>query len=333
MQPYVRNLWYMAAWAEEIPEGGFLARTLLDHPWLVLREGDGGYAMLADRCPHRFAPLSRGRREGDTIFCGYHGLGFNPAGQCVHNPFGEKLPPTARVAVMPVVERNSILWFWPGAPEQADTSQIPDFSFVEGPAEHQRAHLTMRANYELVTDNLMDLSHAEFLHRQTFGVNGSLFSGRHEVKNDDTGAVWNNWDMDESMPPDWAKPLVEPNARVDQWLHMRWHAPASMALSIGMARVGTHRSDLVVPPMLNPHIITPETTRTSHYFYTSEPGEGAAELARRVFVEEDEPMIEAVQQSLGDADFWDAGPISLASDAGALRARRQLLKLRQAEAA
>jgi vanillate O-demethylase monooxygenase subunit len=85
--------------------------------------------------------------------------------------------------------------------------------------------------------------------------------------------------------------------------------------------------------MLNPHIITPETQRSSHYFYTSETGEEAAELARRVFVEEDEPMIEAVQEALGDMDFWEAGPISLASDAGALRARRQLIKLRQAEAA
>lgn len=333
MQPYVRNLWYMAGWAEEVPEGGFLARTLLDRPWLILRTGNGKHAILTDRCPHRFAPLSRGRREGDNMFCGYHGLGFNTAGQCIHNPFGEKIPPTARVATMPIVEKDSILWFWPGNPEQANVAKIPDFAFLEGPAQHQRAHLTMQANYELVTDNLMDLSHAEFLHRETFGVNGSLFGGRHEVKNDHTGAIWNNWDMDGSVPPDWAKSLVDPGARVDQWLHMRWHAPASMALFIGMARAGTNRHDLVVPPMLNPHIITPETARSSHYFYTSEPGEEAAELARRVFVEEDEPMIEAVQQSLGDADFWAAGPISLASDAGALRARRQLVTLRQAERA
>src|SRR6185369_974027 len=111
------------------------------------------YAMLADRCPHRFAPLSRGRREGDTLFCGYHGLGFNPAGQCVHNPFGGKLPATAQVATLPVVERDSILWFWPGDPDHADDSKIPDFSFLQD-APHQRAHLTMSANYELVTDNL-----------------------------------------------------------------------------------------------------------------------------------------------------------------------------------
>ncbi|MEO7384354.1 MAG: Rieske 2Fe-2S domain-containing protein, partial [Novosphingobium sp.] len=70
---YVRNAWYMAAWAEEVPEGGFLARRLLDRPWLVMRLADGSWAMLADRCPHRFAPLSMGERVGDTLRCAYHG--------------------------------------------------------------------------------------------------------------------------------------------------------------------------------------------------------------------------------------------------------------------
>ncbi|MEO7542071.1 MAG: aromatic ring-hydroxylating dioxygenase subunit alpha [Novosphingobium sp.] len=327
----MRSLWYMAAWAEEVPSGSFLTRKVLDQPWLIMRLEDGSFTMLADRCPHRFAPLSRGRREGDSVFCGYHGLGFNALGKCVHNPFGTMMPPGAKVATYPILERHSALWFWPGDKEKADPELIPDFSFVEGPAVHQRAHLTMQANYELVTDNLMDLSHAEFLHDKTFGVNGALFVGRHAVRVDDTGAVWNNWDMDASTPPDWAKLLLAGDEKVDQWLHMRWHAPASMALFIGMAHSNSERTRLVVPPMCNPHIITPETSRSSHYFYTSEPGEEAAELARRVFVEEDEPMLEAVQEALGDGDLWSANPVSLPSDAGAIRARRELMKLRGLE--
>ncbi|MEO6248140.1 MAG: aromatic ring-hydroxylating dioxygenase subunit alpha [Sphingomicrobium sp.] len=333
MEAYVRNLWYMAAWAEEVPDAGSMVRTLLDESWLLLRLEDGNYAMLRNKCPHRLAPLSRGKREGDVIFCGYHGLGFDALGQCVHNAFGSQIPPGAKVSTMPIVERHSALWFWPGDKIMADPALIPDFSFVEGPAPHQRAHLTMQANYELVTDNLMDLSHAEFLHVKTFGVNGSLFGGKHSVKRDHTGAVWNNWDIDQSKPPEWSKPMLDGATTVDQWLHMRWHAPASMALSIGIAKSGTSREELIVPPMLNPHIITPETGRSSHYFYTSDPGEEAAELARRVFIEEDEPMIEAIQQALGDHDLWAANPISMPSDAGAIRARRELTKMRQAASA
>lgn len=56
-------------------------------------------------------------------------------------------------------------------------------------------------------------------------------------------------------------------------------------------------------------------------------------MARQVFVEEDEPMIEAAQDALGETDFWDARPAILETDAGAVRARRRLMQLRRAEAA
>lgn len=332
MAPYVRNLWYMAAWAEEVPEGGFLARKLLDRGWLIYRCADGGWAMLADRCPHRFAALSKGRREGDTIHCGYHGLGFDRTGTCMHNPFGGEPPAGARVPTLPIVERHGGLWFWPGAPALADPSSIPDFAFTQGP-EHVRGHLSMQASYEYITDNLMDLSHAEFIHRESFGVNGSLLHhGKQQVLTDDSGAIWNNWDITDADPPDWAKPMLPEGAQIDQWLHMRWHAPASMALYIGLAQAGTDRKEMVVPPMANPHIITPETAGSSHYFYTREPGDQAADMVRRVFEEEDEPMILSVQEGFGGADFWDARPVILPSDAGAIRARRRLMQLRRAEA-
>ena len=74
-----------------------------------------------------------------------------------------------------------------------------------------------------------------------------------------------------------------------------------------------------------------ETETSSHYFYDHEDNAEAAAMARRVFVEEDEPMIEAAQRALGDQDFWDARPAILKTDAGAIRARRALMQLRKAE--
>jgi len=331
MTPCVGNLWYMAGWTEEVPEDHFLARTLLDRHWLIFRSSDGHWAMLADRCPHRFAALSRGQRHGDMIQCGYHGLGFDRDGHCVHNPFGGTPPPGARVPTLPIVERYGALWFWPGDPALADPDAIPDFAFTQGP-DQVRGSLRMEASYEYITDNFMDLSHAEFIHRESFGVNGALLHhGMQRVRTDDQGAIWNNWDIVDADPPSWAVPLLPQGARVDQWLHMRWHAPASMVLYIGMARTGTGGKDLVMPPMANPHIITPETSRSSHYFYTRGPGEEAVAMVRRVFEEEDEPMIRSVQQGFGDADFWEARPVILPSDAGAIRARRALMQPRRAE--
>jgi phenylpropionate dioxygenase-like ring-hydroxylating dioxygenase large terminal subunit len=328
---FVRNLWYLAAWSEEVPAKGWLVRRLLGQPWLLLRGSDGNVAILADRCPHRFVALSKGTREGDRIICGYHGLGFALDGRCVHSPFPD-LSPEARIATMPAVERHLGVWFWPGDPALADPAEIPDFAYLEGDRPAERGHLVIKGNYELLTDNLMDLTHAEFIHRESFGVNGAIFGGKQTVVQDEDGAIRNNWDMPDSTPPGWAVPLLPDDAKVDQWLHMRWHAPSSMDLQIGMAKAGTDRTELVVPPMRNPHIVTPETQTTSHYFYDHAPGEAEAAQARKVFVEEDEPMIESAQAGLGDQDFWDARPLILPSDAGAVRVRRRLMQMRRAEA-
>ncbi|MFM5954104.1 MAG: Rieske 2Fe-2S domain-containing protein [Novosphingobium sp.] len=332
MTAYVLNAWYMAAWVGEVPEGGFLARTLLDRKWLLWREPAGGWAMIEDRCPHRFVPLSRGTFADGRIACGYHGLTFDGSGACVHNPFGGDLPPSARVASLPVTEAHGGLWFWPGDPERADPAAIPDFGFIDaGPPVERAAHV-MGAPYELIADNLLDLSHAEFLHVESFGTNGSLFShGTQTVEQDASGAVWNRWDMTGAPPPGWAAALVGEDGTVDQALHIRWHTPANLALFIAMRRSG--EAEPLVPPMANPHILTPETANSTHYFFTHAPGEAEAAQARRVFLEEDEPMIAAQAEAMGEADFWELKPLILASDKAAVLARRKLMQLRKAELA
>lgn len=98
-----------------------------------------------------------------------------------------------------------------------------------------------------------------------------------------------------------------------------------------MARSG--EAEPLVPPMANPHILTPETTHSTHYFFTHAPGEVEAAQARRVFLEEDEPMITAQAEAMGDADFWDLRPLILASDKAAILARRRLMQLKKAELA
>jgi vanillate O-demethylase monooxygenase subunit len=270
-----------------------------------------------------------GQREGDTIHCAYHGLGFDRTGDCVHNPFGGEPPEGARVLALPVVEQHGALWFWPGDADRADPALIPDFAFCTGP-EHLRAQFTMRANYEYVTDNLLDLSHAEFIHKDSFGINGSLLiHGRQTVLAEDDGALWNNWDITDADPPEWAKPMLGEGALVNQTLHIRWHAPATMALFITLSNAAT--GEAIVPPLANPHIITPETQGSSHYFFTREHGEEAETLFQKAFIVEDKPMIEAVHAAFGCDDFWDARPVILPTDTAAIRARRRLMQLRREE--
>lgn len=331
MAAYVRNLWYMAAWEEEVAGDAVLGRTLLDEPWAIYRRADGEtYVMLSDRCPHRLAPLHRGKRHGDTLACPYHGLEFDGTGRCTRNPFSDLIPPNARVPSVPVVARHRAIWFWPGDPALADPALIPDFAVLDDPKPMVRARTSFAANYEVVTDNLMDLSHAEFIHIDTFRTEGKIFAAEHSVDETPDGAVWSNWRMHGTKPPSWLAGVPD-DARLDEWLEMRWHAPASMLLHIGFTLAGTPRDAAPFPGMVNPHILTPETATRTHYFYTRDPGDDSAALAHQVFEQEDKPMLEAIQQTMADRDFWDWRPVILAVDAGAIRARRRLMKLRRDE--
>ena len=83
--------------------------------------------------------------------------------------------------------------------------------------------------------------------------------------------------------------------------------------------------------MANPHILTPETSGSTHYFFTHDPGPEAEAMARRVFLEEDEPMLVAQAEAMGDSDFWQLQPLVLASDKAAIMARRRLLQMKKAE--
>ena len=112
---FLENCWYAAAWDDEIGEAP-LARRILDRPVVLFRGEDGKAAALADRCVHRHAPLSHGRVEGGGIRCGYHGLLFANDGTCIQVPGQTKVPPGARVASFPVVERDRFVWIWMGDP-------------------------------------------------------------------------------------------------------------------------------------------------------------------------------------------------------------------------
>jgi len=331
--PFLRNAGYMAGWSAEVGEA-LLSRRIIGEPVLLFRKQDGSVAALTDRCPHRFAPLSMGQRDGDCVICPYHGLTFDGDGNCVRNPFAEALPKGARVRSFPVVERDGIVWFWPGEAALADDAAIPDFSmlFVEGHGAPISGAMPMQANYEFGTDNLMDLSHIEFVHKGSFAGRGVIFAGEHSVK-EDGATLHSNWWMPDIAAPPHTFGVYDPQMRCDHWLEMRWDPPASMYLQIGACPHGTDRAGGVIAHQ--GHILTPETATSTHYFWAttrtgppSEQGDAMLHaMMSEAFSGEDKPIIEAAYANLGGADFWDMQPVFLGIDSGATRARRKLQQL------
>ena len=337
---YLRNCWYMAAWSDELGDAG-LARTLLDIPVLLLRAADGTPSAVRDRCPHRFAPLSTGTFAEGTVTCRYHGLAFDGAGKCVNNPHG---PITSALAVesFPLVERYRVLWIWLGDTEKADPAAIPDLSFLsEAPdTAFNNGYLHGAAHYQLYVDNILDLSHTDYLHPDTLG-GGSISRARGKVEQSEEGTISIRWDCSDDVPgPLIASKLPPGTERADIWTHVTWHAPATMKLIQGVVPTGSPRTGPGINT--NVHIMTPESARSTHYFFAStrdyrvddaELNESLRVTRATIFATEDEPMIASQQQRIGSADFWDLKPALLRIDGGAVAVRRRLDALIAAEAA
>src|SRR5215470_14964414 len=128
---FLKNCWYVAAWDYELIDGKLLARTLLNEHVLLYRGDSGEVHALNDRCPHRGALLSQGRREGDAVRCMYHGIKFHGTGKCVQIPGQDMIPPKVRVPGYPIEQRGPFILVWMGDPAKADPAIIVDQPYLQ----------------------------------------------------------------------------------------------------------------------------------------------------------------------------------------------------------
>src|SRR5262249_41333621 len=156
--------------AELVP-GAMISRTVLDQPIVLFRAEHGPAAALENRCPHRNVSLSMGRVVGEQLQCGYHGLRFDARGRCVHIPGNDRSPLGIFAArSYPLTERYGYLWIWMGDPQRADPSAVPDYSWQTDPNWTGELRLrSTRCNYRLALENVLDLSHASYVHGNTVG--------------------------------------------------------------------------------------------------------------------------------------------------------------------
>jgi vanillate O-demethylase monooxygenase subunit len=332
---FLKNAWYVAGFADEVVRGKMLARRLLDEPVVFFRQPDGRIAALHDRCPHRFAPLSTGQLmdDGAAVACGYHGLQYDARGQCVLNPHGDgRVPAAARVRSYAAVERDGLLWWWGGDAQLADESLIPNYRPATGgvPDATMRGYLHTACDYRLVIENILDLTHADFVHA---GLLGSGAITRTTPTFDDLGprSVRISWIAHgEAAPPFFDACLKRQGEPTDQWTIVTWNAPSSIIMQVGATLQGEPREEGIDSYAI--HCVTPETEHTAHYWHWSDrtfavnPEANAAmsKMLDYAFSQQDKPMIEAQYRNMAGADFWSLKPVLLPTDAAAVQFRRRL---------
>ena len=161
--------WYVAAQSELIGRRP-TELTFNSVPLVAFRDSAGKPAVLLDRCPHRNAPLSKGRLRGDRIQCHYHGWEFDRGGICRAVPGLSSQPEHTSRQVPSYACRDQQGWLWmysePGLEPPAPPAQIPcadDPSYLT-----IRQRVSMPGPVHAVAENALDVPHTAFVHAGLF---------------------------------------------------------------------------------------------------------------------------------------------------------------------
>ncbi len=329
---FLKNAWYVAAWSDEITQD-LQQVVLLNENICMFRDSAGNIVALEDACPHRKLPLSKGRRKGDAVECGYHGLTFNCAGQCIVAPGQGTIPSSARVRAYPCEERYGLVWIWMGNPALADAGEIFEIGNFDDPAwgMNKGAALSIDCNYLYVTDNLLDPTHVAWVHQSSFGQAATANTPLRITRKDDGITVW-RWMMDVEPAPFYKK-IVEFEGNCDRLQHYEVRYPSHALIRAVFTPAGAggvdgplHEKTFIMDSY---NFMTPETeSRTRYYWFqlrNIRPDDEAlsqmmSEDVKHAF-EEDREVLNQVQKGMTNRK---TPHIDLSIDGGQLRYRRQL---------
>jgi vanillate O-demethylase monooxygenase subunit len=330
---FLRNCWYVAAFAREL-DGDFLPRRILNEPVILYRASDGRIAALEDRCPHRLVPLSIGKRVGDTLQCGYHGTVVGADGSCVHIPGQNSIPAASATRAYPALERHGFIWIWMGPAHLADAALVPDLRWIDHPAwASATGYVHFHADYRLITDNLLDLSHETYIHASSIGnrEEESIADFRAAVTVEDGRRVFCRREMPNiETPPAWTASVESIGHRIDR-LQVASYAPPGINMTeAGYKRPGHPGGYTFYLRIM--HMLTPETDVSTHYFFTSSRNYAVddahltkliADGTTQTFLE-DKFVLELQQKAILEQPDARVPKMAIALDAGPIQGRRIL---------
>ena len=336
------NAWYVACTPDEVQERP-LGRMICGQRVCLFRGPDAQVFAVEDFCPHRGAPLSLGTLEHGVLTCGYHGLQMGCDGQTIAMPGQrvERFPANRRFAV---AERFGFVWIWPGEYQAANPETIPKPAWADRPDWAVGGGMfNVKCDYRLLIDNLMDLTHETYIHKDSIGQ--KEIDESPPVTSFEANEVTTERQMTELIaPPFWASAMashgLDPTEKVDRWQVCRFVAPSNVLIDVGVALTG--RGGLKANPAdkvsgIVVDYITPETETSCWYFWgmarhfradDTDLTESIRQGQQKIFTEDLE-MLERQQQNLSENP--DRPLLKLNIDAGGVHARRIIQQLCEQE--
>ena len=327
----------MGAWDHEVTREP-MQRWLLNEPLVFYRSEAGDPVVLDDRCPHRYAPLSTGPIVGDAIQCGYHGWEFGPDGACTCIPGMDNPLKAARVRSYPALDRWGWIYVWMGDPDKADEALLPSFHYMADPAWVGRGELMhVKSGYNLIRDNLLDLTHAKYVHLTTLATD-HVTDYPVEVVEEGNGFYLRRNMINVAQASPLFKAAGGFKGRVDHIQNMLFEPPNNILVQTSVNSADGEDEDIRTAFKVA-NALVPETSTTCHYFWfimrdfkLDDPAvtEWGFKANQGAFLE-DKVLIE-LQQELWET-VPDTDAIPYMQDKGVIQANEIVAAMVEAEAA
>ena len=247
----------------------------------------------------------------------------------------------------PIIEKQEIVWIWMGDPELADSSKLlVDFPWNDDHLNWPHVHdmYEVECNYMLLIDNLMDLTHIPFIHRNTIG--GGNQQGQVDATMDvtpkNTGVHYIRWMESIVPPPTYVRGAgFKDDVLVDRWQEFEYLVPSTVVQWAGALEVGRKakysREQEGGFNLRLYHGATPKTESSCYYFWTPLNGykpkdpDATKTLHKEIATtfNEDLEFLESQQACM--AASLDQKFIDIKHDSARLPARRAIERMIKAE--
>ena len=337
--PFVFNEWYVAAFSTDVGRE-LMPRTLLGKRVLLYRTLAGKPVAMDDRCMHRSFPLSKSTLDGDTIVCNYHGFRYNEHGDLIEVPSQKACPRGVGIRTYPLVERGPLLWIWMGDAVLADESRIPDQPWSRNPSwECSSGYFHHPGNYVSMHENLLDLTHLQFLHANTIGT-PDYASAPFDLDLKECHYKLIRRVVPTTLSPVWGKTTKIEGPTAARIVTSEFLSPALHLVSVTFYDTALPEDSRPTFHIHTAHILTPETENTMHYHiihgrdFAQDDHALGEFMHEQLFAafEEDVEGLGALEQVLDNVDE-NHYEISVASDAPAVAMRIYLKRRATQEAA
>ena len=177
--------------------GDFFTVTLLDHPLIVARGGDGGLRVLHNVCRHRGMVVASGQGNARSFMCPYHAWTYDTSGRLIAAPAMDGVAcfdksESSRLSVRAEIVHGMIFVNLDGN-AQPLASTIPDLIELFTPWNIEdmepvcSTEIGGEFNWKTMVENANEAYHVLATHRESF--NG-ISPAERSYSTDNTGRAW-----------------------------------------------------------------------------------------------------------------------------------------------